>query len=585
MRIKRRRSIRGKLFITYTLLISVIVIGFAAALYSVLLRTYSDAMKNNQVESTRQTIAIVDSFLSEMDTVAQIAAGNPRLLAYFIDLADKDSSGNYFEQNLIDGVDASSILTNINGRQHITDRISAYNDKNDYISAGILYENKKLNDNTLPVTDWIDSAKEKRPLVFGRHGDYWSDSSEPMLSVIRPLSNDYGNISYGIVEVQRQFSRLETLLSFETQQGFIFVIYDENGAPLYTSAPDWSDKNEYGEKSAQNVPVGIQTLPSTTDETAVYGRSSIAQWSIVLIYQHRALYQLYGAAFAVLIGGTLLLLIILVTVVYFIADRLSRPIRELSASIHNIDLHNLHLNLSDLGQDEIDDIQRAFETFVSRLSQSTAMEMEARMFALQSQINPHFLYNSLAVISAAGYENGNEEVADICARLSTMLRYAASQMTAHVTLADELANIQAYLELMKKRYEEDFNYTVKIDGDPSKTPTPKLILQPIVENCFTHGFKGTAPPWHIEVSVEITAAQWKVEITDDGVGMQIKIIDDIDKQLDEYRNRGEFPKLSAGGTGLFNTAIRLFLTYGKQSLFTVNSRLNLGTSVIIGRTT
>ncbi|MCL2163900.1 MAG: histidine kinase [Oscillospiraceae bacterium] len=581
---QRRKSIRSKLFLTYAAVLSIIVLVFAGVLFTVLIRTYSDAMRNNQVELTSQMISKVDSFFSEMDTIALVAAGNPRLLAYFIDLSEGNGPGNYFEQNLIDGVDAGSLLTNINGRSHTADRISVYNESSDYISTGILYETKKKSGNghALPISEWLEEMKYCQHLVIGAHQDFWSDLSEPLISVIRPLSNDYGNASYGIVEVQRRFSRLEALLSFETDQGLIMVIFDESGVPLYATDPGWRDTGEYGRRIAQSSPVGIQTLSEPSNRFAVYGQSSIAQWNIMLLYNQNALYQTYYPSFIVLACGTLLLLIVLVMIVYFIADRFSRPIRKLSASIQNIDLQNLRLEFSDLGKDEVDDIQRAFETFASRLSQSSSMEMEAQMFALQSQINPHFLYNTLAVISAAGYEGGNEKVTDICAALSSMLRYAASNSAPNgssITLNDELAHMRAYLDLMRKRYEEDFEYEIAVNGDPTRVKAPKLILQPIVENCFQHGFKGVAPPWHIWATLEITDSRWTVTIADNGVGMSAQAVNEMQRRLDDFKRSKKFPKLSPGGSGMLNTAVRLYLSYGDEGIFMVEDRKANGTVI------
>lgn len=582
MHARRRKSIRSKLFLTNAAVLIVIVLGFATALYVVLLQTYSNIVKNNQLELTSQMISRIDSFLAEMDTIALVAAGNPRLLAYFIELSERYEPENYFEQSLIDGVDASRLLANINGRNHTADRISVYNEKKDYISAGILYETNQKNGHDLPVSEWKEAASDRSCLVLGPHSDFWSDSYELLISVIRPLSNNYGSISYGVVEVQRRFSRLEDLLSFETQQRYVLVIFDAYGVPLYVSDPEWNDSNEHGNHIVQSMSSGIQTLPSKSNEVSVYGRSAVSSWSIMLIYPRNALYQTYSATFMVLIGGTLLLLIAMMLLVYFIADRLSRPIRELSESIRNIDMQNLCLDISDLGQDEVDDIQYAFQTFVSRLSQLSTKEIEAHMIALQSQINPHFLYNSLAVISAAGYESGNEKVTDICARLASLFRYAASDSTAYVTLADELAHMHDYLELMKKRYEDDFNFIVNIAGDPTHIKSPKLILQPIVENCFQHGFKDIVPPWHIEVLVEISETEWKATVIDDGAGIQPQLISDVYKRLDNYRKDSTFPKLSPGGTGMVNTAIRLYLTYNKNAIFSITSQPNQGAKVVIG---
>ena len=579
----RRKSIRNKLFLPFAAILSVIVFGFSITLFAVLVYTYSDTMMNNQIELTSQMISRIDSFCSEMDTIAQVAAGDPRLLSYFIDLADKDEPGNYFEQNLIDGVDASSLLTNINGQSHVADRVSVYNEKGDYVSTGILYETKRENGHGHHSSELAGIAAGNGFHVVGPHADFWSDSPESLISVIRPLSNRFGGDSYGVVQVQRLFSHLEALLSFETQQWLIMVVFDEAGAPIYSTVPGWIDSDGYGEAIAVDAPNGIQALTAPSNGAAVYGRSPISQWSVMLMYEENALYQTYRVAFTVLIVSTLLVLAALLALVYYLSDRLSRPIRKLSASIRNIDLQNLRLDISGLGQGEIDDIQLAFASFVSRLSQSATLELEAHMFALQSQINPHFLYNSLALISAAGYEQGNEEIADICARLSSMLRYAASHSKLNVTLSDEIENVTAYLELMKKRFEEDFTYEVAVDGEPSVVGVPKLILQPIVENCFQHGFKGEAP-WHIDVAVKVAGAHWEVVIEDNGCGIPQQASDDIAARLEGYRQSGNYPILSPGGAGIINTGVRLFLAYGANSVFMIGNRLarETGARVVIG---
>ena len=134
-----------------------------------------------------------------------------------------------------------------------------------------------------------------------------------------------------------------------------------------------------------------------------------------------------------------------------------------------------------------------------RINKSISFEMRAYLRALQSQMNPHFLYNMLSAIVESGEEENSPRTVAMCMKLTEMMRYIADYNNDRVSFEAELQHARNYLDLMKERYEERFSYEIHADADALPILVPKLIVQPLAENCFKHGFSGCKPPWRIEI--------------------------------------------------------------------------------------
>ena len=124
--------------------------------------------------------------------------------------------------------------------------------------------------------------------------------------------------------------------------------------------------------------------------------------------------------------------------------------------------------------------------------------MKARSMALQTQINPHFYYNTLSSIIVLAENGDSETVVKMCRNLSQIMRYITSTAETTVTLKDELDYVQKYLYCMKVRYQSSLNYSIHVDESLLSQPVPKLIIQPIVENAIRYG-SNCAPPWNISI--------------------------------------------------------------------------------------
>ncbi|CAK4868799.1 unnamed protein product [Aphanomyces euteiches] len=186
-------------------------------------------------------------------------------------------------------------------------------------------------------------------------------------------------------------------------------------------------------------------------------------------------------------------------------------------------------------------------------------------------MNPHFLYNTLAVIGAYGIKKGNDEVMQMCADLSDMLRYTIDLDNGQTKISTEMAHVEKYLKLMSLRFEHYLDYHIDLDESLLNAPIPKLTLEPIIENVFRHGFKDVEPPWVLKVKGYVKERRWYIEIEDNGNGFKAASIEQLETSLREegdFMNPGHFTQSKAnGGMGLINTFMRLHYFYkGEETI-------------------
>lgn len=185
--------------------------------------------------------------------------------------------------------------------------------------------------------------------------------------------------------------------------------------------------------------------------------------------------------------------------------------------------------------------------------------LQAHLNALQMQINPHFIYNTLHIISLKGMELGSQEITDLCDQFAQMLRYATDLKSKIVTLGDELQNARCYLTLLKARYEEDLEYVIDVPEAMNTLLLPKLSLQPVIENALSHGFTGRAGRREVRLTGSMHSSSMCLTIRDNGRGFDPIVLE----QLQESFRQIELGALRTSAhtgehLGLTNTYLRLF---------------------------
>ena len=198
----------------------------------------------------------------------------------------------------------------------------------------------------------------------------------------------------------------------------------------------------------------------------------------------------------------------------------------------------------------------------------------AEILALESQINPHFIYNTLDTISWMAIGKEDYEVSDAISAFAKILRYSCTDSNGVVTIREELAWLGQYIVIQKLRLENSLECQVDVPEELLSYRIHKLLLQPFVENAVCHGFKGCSRPPKLWISMEKQGSNVCINIRDNGVGMPEALV--------EAMNRGEFPKShTKSHVGLDNVISRIRLYYGKKAMVSVNSGPDLGTEIII----
>ena len=252
----------------------------------------------------------------------------------------------------------------------------------------------------------------------------------------------------------------------------------------------------------------------------------------------------------------LLSLLVTLLVSYLIAQKVTVPIRRLYTSIKNLDLdtlgehqdETLHSSLN-----ELEVLNHSFLEMKDRLEQSLeetisskSHEIQAKMLALQSQMNPHFLYNTLTTISIMAENGGNTDITEVCDSLSSMLRYISGDEPGLVTLQEEAEHTKNFLNLIKIRYGENLYYDIKIPDEMYHIRIPKMVVEPLVENCVKYAMNGL-PPWHLTVTGVTTEDSWQISVRDTGTGFSPDRLAELLYTFSHLDPQKDIPNLNLNG--------------------------------------
>ncbi|MDC7290452.1 histidine kinase [Blautia schinkii] len=584
----RQLPFQKKLFLSISacmaVLMLVCIMGFSLYTYNNL----NQQSLSNLHQLSERTGSEVKTLFENMDALALYASTNPEIRSAFSDARTEGFSNLELSRKTVQTLTSISIP---NSASHY--RISLYNENGNFTSVGIPYQ-QKWTTNKLASDEyrqWYEELPviENGPSFYGFHPDYWSDSGELYLSLFREIFGTTSTLkANALIEIQCPLKKVKDILNFD-DNSYTSYLFDPDGNLVYPLEGDKLSDSLYDACRTDSQGYLSQYTHLFYSGTEVRNgfhliltQSQEHIWGIILP-QILAVLFLGAAA-----------LIIFVVVIFYVTKHATKPLQDLTSSVKQVSISNLSLELDFADYpDEISGLNTAFDKMFQRLRQSMdeivriqACEMRANMVALQSQMDPHFLYNTLTVIKAFSREKNNLQINMTCDYLVKMLRYISSYNEHNVSLKQELDHTENYLNLMKIRYEDQFSYTFSIDSNVNTETlmVPRLTLQPLVENCFQHGFKTVAPPWTIHLRFWLEGPQWYVSVTDNGAGFspdsEQRLLDKIDEFL--CHPSESIVSMKIGGMGLVNTVARLKLKYKNQISFKILNPPEGGTSVIIG---
>jgi two-component system sensor histidine kinase YesM len=234
----------------------------------------------------------------------------------------------------------------------------------------------------------------------------------------------------------------------------------------------------------------------------------------------------------------------------------------------------------------VEELVNRMESLLSSDETANLDKRQAQYLAMQHQINPHFLYNTLECIRGEAMTNGSEDIAKMTETLAQFFRYTISNLDQLVTLDDELTNVRNYYNIHEYRFSDRLKLEIKFDDEKDRgaimnAKVPKLILQPIVENSIIHGVEDMLGSGRVSILVQYTGSRLILLVSDNGVGMSPEKLRKLNDGLFNVYGRFENNSGAGGGIALANVNNRINLLFGEDYGLTVMSEEGVGTDVEI----
>ncbi|MBP1993746.1 sensor histidine kinase [Paenibacillus eucommiae] len=290
--------------------------------------------------------------------------------------------------------------------------------------------------------------------------------------------------------------------------------------------------------------------------------SDLLQWGLMMILpENDVLYPVYSFQkwYWYL---TLFAIIIVFASSYMIYRLIHTPLKKMVSAFKKVELGSLEVTIERKENDEFQYLYMQFNKTVRHLKQliqqvyeKTIYSQQAELKQLQSQINPHFFYNSLYILYMMAHAEDTEGTKKLSKYLGDYFKFITYNKSDMVDLALELEHAKTYASIQQLRFGSRISCEFIVEGDLSAWVVPRLIIQPILENAFVHGLENTESDGEVSVKLACDSAQLTVSITDNGRGMQAGQLEELNTGLSSNRAEGDIH-------GIYNVHRRLRLLYG-----------------------
>lgn len=267
-----------------------------------------------------------------------------------------------------------------------------------------------------------------------------------------------------------------------------------------------------------------------------------------------------------------------------------RPLEKIAAALESSedkDFKEMNKTMLDLGLGYPGVLMRQITTIMSGESTAKMLSTQASLFALQSQINPHFLYNTLETIRSQALKKNVDEIADMTEALATLFRYSISRPNELSTLAEEVDNVKNYLMIQRFRFPERFDviWLIEDEEEIMDCSLPILTIQPIVENAVHHGLENMMSKGMICIRIIATDKKIIINVEDNGEGIEerrlMEIRESLRKPMDYFKDISLRSGKKSHGIALNNVNQRIKLFFGQDYGVNISSTLGVGTAIEI----
>ena len=521
----------------------------------------------------------IDSYIDYMENTSYLVSSNEDVQKYlFGDTADPEARDRILSQ-------FETILDS----------------RSDILNLGIIAENgrmlinngQRLTNQDLDIhsQEWYSNALEGRESVYltSSHVQHIISGERPwVITLSRGIRNKEmgtGQEKEGVFFIDLNYSAISELCdqSMVGNQGYAFIV-DADGNIVYHP----QQQQLYNELQTEN----IDLVMNAESDIVTWGdginkkmysisRSEKTGWTVVDCVRVEELLRRSNEAQSIYVLVAIGLMAVALFFSRFVAKSITLPIQRLCDSMERVQEGDF--SVSDIvvdSENEIGSLTKSFNVMTQRIHELMAQnirEQEAKrkseLKALQSQINPHFLYNTLDSIIWMAEGKKNEEVVLMTASLARLLRQSISNEDELVSIGQEIEYARGYLTIQKMRYKDKLEFWIEVEPSILNIRLIKLVLQPVIENAIYHGLKYKESRGLLLVKGFMKNGNAVLQVIDDGVGMDQETLDHIyERHKVDYHSNG---------VGIYNVQKRLQLYYGNEYGIVYESKPGEGTTATI----
>ena len=526
---------------------------------------------------TKQINQNIDSYITYMDNIVSVISGSEDAQYYLF----RKSSDRGHEKRLLE-----QFRIILKGRSDIKNIGLVCDEGNSLFNTGYQTENPDLD---LSTQEWYKKAVESRgeSILTSSHVQHVIEGERPwVITMSRGIANLVGSrASKGAVFIDLNYSAISELCDQNSigDKGYVFI-EDQDGNIVYHP----QQQQLYNELQTENIDAVMNAKTDTVtvgkgEHEKIYtiSRSEKTGWTVVgcmnvaeLLKGSRQAQRVY----VVCAAGLIVLALILSRL---LARNITYPIQRLRDSMKKVQTGEFPtIDLEVSSENEIGSLTKSFNVMTHRIQELMAQNIheqeqkrKSELKALQSQINPHFLYNTLDSIIWMAEGKKNEEVVLMTASLARLLRQSISNEDELVSIGQEAEYARSYLTIQKMRYKDKLEFQIDISPAIFGVKIIKLVLQPIIENAIYHGLKYKDSKGFLIVRGYQEGEKAVLEVEDNGVGMDEETLSHIfEKHKVNYHSNG---------VGVYNVQKRLKLYYGEEYGIVYKSKKNEGTRAVI----
>lgn len=573
-KVYQRRNIQFIISLSFTLVALISMMFMGIAFYSQMVQNARKYALENNTQMSEQVSWNLNGYIRDMMNISDFM--------YYNVIKNKDLTQESIdkEMNLLYEENKDNLIS-----------IVCVTEDGAILAAGPIATRKQ--DVDLKKQEWFIQAEEKiENLHFTTpHVQNIFESSNYQYAWVISLSRsveltNVGHTRRGVLLVDMNYSAIEQVFDKANEQnsGYTYLV-DRNGEIIYHPQLKaiYSGMVQENNMVAASYEDGSHFETFMGEERAVVVKTvGYTGWKIVNVAPVKELFSSSAdiVFFMVMICTVTIVLILFGNI--FISNRVTEPLRNLDDSIRYLeegDLEESHIYIG--GSHEIRHLGvtiqmmiRRMKDLMERMVQEQEDKRKSELDALQSQINPHFLYNTLdSVVWMIESEQHREAIAMIKA-LAKLFRISLSKGNSIITLKDELTHARNYLDIQKVRHRNKYNVTMEIDPEICDCITIKLIIQPILENAIYHGLEAMDGEGEISVHGYVKEGDIYIDISDNGIGIPQETIESLLTDKSRVRAKGS-------GIGLWNVNQRIALYFKGDYGLSIRSELDEGTTVTI----